>query len=691
MHAVASRDIKRMKSDILSYILNLPVCRTKKKVSEYAALKRRLNTGPRQGPYDPKYTPYLIEPMDNCSVGSTVERTIFVKSVQIGATTAMENIGCYYIDEDPSDVMFTSGTDALLKRWVQDKFDPAIDAFGLRHKIRTFSESGSTSKQSGDTIFRKCFDGCSFDMVSARSSAGQSQISKKVLLRDEIDRAPKELTTGEGNFLRVTEGRTQAFGNRRKIFDASTPTTATSLIWSEYLTGDQRLFFVPCPHCGELQALEFGDDYTNFGLKGEFNEDGILIDCYYLCKYCNKKIYEYNKTKMLSLGRWIPTAVSQKDNVRSYSINSLYGPLGMSSWRSIYIDWKNSINDPSEYVTFRNLYMGLPSDGGSESIDSDDLIKNIESIIPDDRYSHSTVPNGTLFLTAACDVQLGSEIVKSNPARIEMEILGHGKYYKTWSIDYVIFKGGVKDAYSGAWQKLYKFCVDTNLEFKDSIGAIFPVRVTFVDSGEGKYAHVVYEFCKRLHNFYASKGFRDLQKRKNEKFFADVRSPIDKLKYRKTKVGADNNLIEIATTHYKDILYNNLKKKREKGSIQKPGFCDFPVEYIDSETKEIRYGKKYFDQLTAATKLEDGSYTTSGKQHEALDVRVYNLAAADFFTDVWVEKIRNAAYQKYKQRIPRNQIDEQIRTPVVLKKLEEGIERQRILLTKKSHSGNTDN
>jgi len=97
---------------------------------------------------------------------------------------------------------------------------------------------------------------------------------------------------------------------------------------------------------------------------------------------------------------------------------------------------------------------------------------------------------------------------------------------------------------------------------------------------------------------------------------------------------------------------------------QKPGFCDFPIEYNDV----------YFDMLTAEEKMSDGSFQSHGRRNEALDVRVYGLAAADIFLDselynyrAWAKQ--NGADQAQLQQIThRAVIDDMVKGTAVRKK-----------------------
>ncbi|MHC4363647.1 MAG: phage terminase large subunit family protein, partial [Planctomycetota bacterium] len=143
-----------------------------------------------------------------------------MKATQLGLSACAENIIAYYMDE--------------LKKWATKRLEPLIDSCGIRHKISAQTEN-IKSRRSGDLIFTKEFVGGALDMSSAQSAAGLRSDSKRILIPDEVDGAPPELRTGEGNWLEVARARTNAWGTKAKIFILSTPTTYdTSMIYSEY-------------------------------------------------------------------------------------------------------------------------------------------------------------------------------------------------------------------------------------------------------------------------------------------------------------------------------------------------------------------------------------------------------------------------------------------------------------------------
>jgi len=133
------------------------------------------------------------------------------------------------------------------------------------------------------------------------------------------------------------------------------------------------------------------------------------------------------------------------------------------------------------------------------------------------------------------------------------------------------------------------------------------VAASCVDSG-GHQTQRVYEYCKgrEYQRIYAIKGANQIGKPLVSKF-----SKNNKLRVKLFTIGTDTA---------KQMIYSRLK-------IHQPGagYCHFPADYPE----------EYFKQLTSEriqTKFVNGHPTriwvlTKGRRNEALDCRVYGLAA----------------------------------------------------------------
>jgi phage terminase large subunit GpA-like protein len=596
-------------------------------ISEYIDGFRIMPPGtPFPGPVDINKTAYVIEIMDCMAPSSPIREVDVMKGAQTGLTWTAENICAYWMDANPTEILYCSATDALLDKWARKRLEPLIDSIGMRNKISAQTENTKT-RRTGDKTFSKEYVGGALDMASLQSAGSLRSDSKRVVLVDEVDGAPVQLRTGEGNFLDVLYARTNAWGERKKIFRYSTPTTfEASLIYQEYLLGDQRKYFIKCPHCGFEQILEFDR------LKPVY-EDKLLISAYYDClnDKCNTPIYNYHKTGILEGGRWKPTGVSTSKYRRSYHISSLYSPVGMLSWSELYQIYLNAQITPDGMRSFTNLYLGEPFKETGARPDREKVIELRGT------YRSGEIQDGVLYLTTGIDVQRGSETNPDNPPRLEMEVLGIGFGYRTWGVEYKVFYGAINDPYSGAWEKLNQWAQDGGLQYKRSDGRVFSPAIIFVDSGDGPHIDTVYGFCARWVNTFPSKGFSILKKRSKEKKV----DPGDEIgihnfkRYRaaKTARAADVLFYEISTNYYKTHIYNNLKIQRRPEEPQRPGFCNFPIDYSE----------KYFDMLTAEEKHTDGSFHSHGRRNEALDCRVMAICAGDVFLDAKVMDAKAAA------------------------------------------------
>jgi phage terminase large subunit GpA-like protein len=625
-------------------------------ISDFVESNRLMPPGtPFPGLVDLSLTPYAREWMDNMAPYSGIQHQAILKAAQVAATFAIENIIGYWMKELPAAIMYMSGSRELLEEWGTKRLEPMIDSMGIRDLIisqaeQTFSKS---SRRTGDKMYSKQFIGGFLKLVSAQAAASQRSDSIRVLIRDETDSAPAELKTGEGDYMTVSAARTKFFGERKKITDLSTPTTYDqSVIFPLYENGDRREYRVPCPLCGKYQPLYWLPEEGNFGLRADTTA-GMIISAYYLCDYCHDAIFDTKKRDMFNAGKWEPTAESESKPFRSYQINSLYSPPGTVSWLNYYNEWKVSKGKPEKMRGFTNLYGGWPFREQGFRPKAEKILELRGT------YKAGTVPSGVLFLTIGADVQSGkvkhSEITeseikefladpKNNPdelPRIEMEILGVGAGYRTWSIDYKVFYGRVDNAYSGAWEKIYKWAEDTNMEFYRADGFMFYPKLMFFDSGDGNLRSVVYQFTGRGWSAcYPIKGQGEMKRQKNEKVIGDEISELDALQFRHNTIG-DQVLYTIATNYYKRHIYNNLNTKRINARVQNPGFCDFPREYGKAGPYE-----NYFKMLTAEEQLLNQTFHAGSRRNEALDCRVYSLCASDVWLRSNVAQLRREYVSK---------------------------------------------
>lgn len=575
-------------------------------------------------------SPFLIEPMENMSPSSPIQKTTIMKSVQSAVTWMAENVIAAWMLSWPTKMLYLTATDKALKKWTK-RLEPLIDSCGLRQRI-TAAVTDKKTRTTGDKTLSKTFmGGGALEMGSLQSPSDLASDSVQVGIADETDRAPEQLKSGEGSFLRVLAGRLEAFLWKAKLLVFSTPTTwEGSVIFREFKLGDQREYFVPCKHCGHMFFMEFKH------LVPEYDKKGFLDHAWLKCPKCEGKHVNSDKTEMLDRGEWRPMANPSSKYHRSYHISKMMVPVGLATWTNIYQEYLNAERS-GDFAPFYNLQLGLPykESGSRPKWETVDEFRG--------GYNEREIPDGVLFITVGMDVQQGSKKDPSKPPRLEMEVVGHGKNFRTWGIEYKVFVDpegldgpGISDPTSGAWQAFVEWATD-NLKYQRPDGRMFYPSMIFIDAGDGVTMDTVYQFTERPDVpdiTFPTKGVGFFKKNKAE--LGDEVTQHNMMKYKANKNVRSGDVIfyDIATNHYKKHIYRNLKLKRETDPTkeQRMGFCDFPI--------GMGYDAHYFKMLTAEEMHADGSFHSGSYANEGLDCRVYALCAADVFLDILVYQER---------------------------------------------------
>ncbi len=299
------------------------------------------------GKYRTSRTPYMREIMENLSPSSPVERVVFMKAAQTGATEAGNNFIGFVIHQAPGPILAVQPMVELAKRNSQQRIDPLIDDSEALRKI----VAPARSRDSGNTVLAKRFPGGQLVLTGANSATGLRSKPARYVFLDEVDAYPGDVD-GEGDPIALAEARTATFGHRKTLFLVSTPIIkGLSRIEREHEASDQRRYFVPCPHCGAMQWLQFER------LRWE---KGRPETAHYLCEACDGQIFESAKTEMLAKGEWRATANGNDPRTRGYHLSTLYSPVGWTSWAGIARSWEDAQANDAALKTAKNVLLGEP-------------------------------------------------------------------------------------------------------------------------------------------------------------------------------------------------------------------------------------------------------------------------------------------------------------------------------------------
>jgi phage terminase large subunit GpA-like protein len=567
------------------------------------------------GPYRTARTPYLRTIMDDLGIGSPVQRVVFKKCGQIGASEIGNCWIGYIVDQAPGPIMLVQPTVDLAKRYSRQRIDPLFDEGDrLRAKIRP-----ARSRDSGNTMLVKEFLGGILVITGANSAVGLRSMPVRFLFLDEVDSYPGDVED-EGDPVALAEARMRTFSFRAKEFLASTPLLkGMSRISREYENSDRRRYFVPCPLCAAMQILEFGR------LRWQPGRPETAV---YQCAHCEGTFAEHHKTAMLEAGVWRATRPEHDGPAdpltHGYQISGLYSPIGWLSWAQIAREWEGAAGDADKRKTFVNTVLGEEWEEEADSVpDWERLYERRED------WPYGTVPERGLFLTAGADVQHD---------RIEIDVWAWGRGLESWLVDHLIVFGDPGRAET--WASLTELLGRT---WEHATGARLALQRLAIDTGFATQS--VYQWARGQDRatVLPVRGMGAYDR------LVPVSGP--------TKVEVANtgkrlprglNLWTVSVSFFKKELYKHLGLSKPTDEQLAVGFT-YPAGYVHlPETVSDEWIKQLVAEQQVIIRSRRGFATrTEWRQlrprNEALDCRTYSRAA------VWLAGVDRWSDNRWRQ------------------------------------------
>lgn len=557
---------------------------------EYMRIPR--DTGAAEpGKYRTSRTPYAREPMRCLSPAHPCKRVVTMVASQLMKTQIALNWIGGLIHMVPSNILTLLPSLSLAKR-VSSRISKTIKAT----PVLSERVAANRSRDSRNTMDTKEFEGGSLYVTTAGSAANLAELSARYIYGDEIDRWDVDVGE-EGDPIELAETRGSTFGRNAKFYFSSSPTIkGASRIADLFEASDQRYYYVPCPHCGHMQILE----WENLHYSADFNV------VHYQCAgpECDVLIEEHHKGLMLARGEWRSHAPGDGETI-GFHLNALYAPLGWTDWRSLAKQFEKakkaqSRGDLEPMQVFYNTRLAKVWDSAQEQTKAEVLKERARR----ETYGLGSMAYRVLMLTASVDVQAN---------RLELMVMGWGVGMERWVIDYQVIWGDPAD--DRTWAVL-----DDKLKvrYPHPCGVGLGILATAVDSG-GHHTDEVYQFCRlrRWRNIFAIKG----ASKPGRPVIAQRPSMVDVTwKGQTERNGAE--LWFVGTDTAKDWIYNRYPFEDGPGALHFAN--DLPDDFFDqcvAERKVARYIKGYKRIEWVKGKAE---------RNEALDLMVYNLAMAHY-------------------------------------------------------------
>ena len=425
-------------------------------VSEWADTYRMLPPESAEpGKWRTARAPYLRDPMDRMGAWSTAHTIILLFASQLGKSEAINNLIGYCMHQAPCGVIMSQPTVETAEVYAKMRIRPMVRSTPELAALLPLGRRVEAGEEEPTLRFLS-YRGGYLRMIGSNSPAEAASLPAKIAIIDEADRTPASVggADGEGSLVELLRQRTVTFGARAKMIVTSTPTNqGESLIQALYEQSDQSLYHVPCPHCGEMQALE----WEALRWTAADGSDAAVV-----CSGCGTLITHGHKSAMLANGEWRATYPERTELRPGYFLSALYSPW--LSWASLVASYLDAGIDPEKLRVFYNVKLARPWDVKlGDRMDANTLLLGRE------RYPQSGHPVGISILTAGVDVQ---------GDRLEVSVWGWGLGESAWLIDHHVIVGDTSA--DEPWTQLADYL---GREWRRADGKTQRIQSTCVDSG----------------------------------------------------------------------------------------------------------------------------------------------------------------------------------------------------------------
>ena len=569
-------------------------------LSAWSAIHARLDNGKRFRAF-----PFQDGIADAFTDPATTQISV-KKSSRIGYSQIVQNYIGWCIHQSPRRLLIYQPTIDDAEKYSRDDLDPVLQ-WPIIRTVATFKP-----RHRDNQIRAKRFKGGWIQIKGANSPKEFRRVTTDSVLLEEPDGYP--VSSGlEGDPARLAFKRNQT-SDEPLSAAGSTPTLAgISRIDALFHAGTQEHRYVPCPECGHMQVLVWGDG-TGPGIRWEPKENPKRA--WYRCETgCD--IEDSHKPWMDQNGEWRAHAPENGPRHRSFHIWSGYSQHRGAAWVELAREFMEVRKDPNLLKTFVNQVLGDVWAERGEAPEWQRLYERREAAM-----QVGTPPSWAGLLVMAADVQRGGG------GRIDADIWAFGSGRRRAFVQRIEVYGPIAD--KATWKKLDQ---EIAREWLSADGRPMRLARVAVDSGDGENTMEVYGWARRHPGFVmAVKGRESLaaQQAIGAPSWQDV-----SVNGRKLKKGV--RLWNIGTSMLKLELYGQLGlEKPTDGEAYPDGYVYLPQGTDDEWIKQLVAEElREIKQRTGGIRRE---WHKLRDRNEALDNAVYARAVAiSLGVDRWSE------------------------------------------------------
>jgi terminase, large subunit len=428
---------------------------------------------------------------------SMIPRVALLKSAQIGYSTMLCSSVCYWLGHEGTSVLLAQPTDDDVKDFGRTTLIPVLRDSprfeGMWRPIRR--GAGETQDTLTDIVFT---NGGILRLRGAASDDAFRRYSTRINMADEPDAEAwkSNKVNSQGDKLGLLKARGDSFFDNKVVVGGTPTYKKTSLIWREWQLSDQRLWHVPCPHCGEYQAMRWGGKGAEYGVKWRVNTDGYVDKAWYMCIGCKALIDQSYRPWMDERGEWRPTAIPKIPGYRGYHVWAGMSLNAEADWVRIAQKFIQASKSQDTLQVFVNLTLGEPwEEVDTKQPESHELAARREPY-------EAEVPDGVVYLVCGVDNQAGMKTT-GKVARSEASVWGIGRGGERWLIGHWILDGE-----PGSAENLDNLDALRRRKFRGKDGREFVIQATCVDIGGGEWGEAIkaYAAARAKENVWPVKG-----------------------------------------------------------------------------------------------------------------------------------------------------------------------------------------
>lgn len=590
-------------------------------VAEWAERYAQLSPESSAEPGPWRNLPYQVG-IQEAFTDPELEEVWVMKSARVGWTKMLGNLIGYHVHQDPCSMLMVQPTDADAEGYSKEELATMI----RDTPVLTAVVADVKTRDGGNTLLSKSFPGGVISLTGANSGAGFRRISRHVVMFDEIDAYPESAGT-EGDPIKLGIKRTEYYWNR-KIVGGTTPLLkGTSRIEKLFDRGDQRFYFVPCPHCGHMAPLVWENkDEDDGSVRGHWFKIPEAPEppegAHFVCVENGCVIEHESKYEMLERGEWRATSEG-RPKVASFHIWAAYSTSPNASWGVLAREWIDVLQtkDKNQIQVYVNTVRGeLWEEDYVKKVSADELANRAEF------YESNVLPVGAVLATVGVDVQ---------DNRLAVAIYGWGEGEEAWCVNWFEIFGD--PAKPEIWKQLDQVLFTP---IRHVNGKSIPIAAVAIDTG-GHFTQEVYQYVRSHRGKMATTAVLAVKGASQKGKQAIGRPTAQDVNFKGQKIIGGVDLHAMGSDTIKSTLYARFKNK-EQGPRYFHFNTDLPREFFDqlmAEKQVIKRNKK-----SGLPSVE--WVLPAGKRNEALDCTVMSYAALQWLYMRFVPKTLFAQFAR---------------------------------------------